>query len=457
MTDTAQDLHDFYAAYADSWPDDVLTIDQPASRDEDVTATVWSLAAQGRHPLLRFNRVQNVQRPLLTNLFASRERVGRLLGGVGAAGIHAEYQARSRNLLKPELVGDGKVLQQVRSSGINLYRDIPSIRHFASDRCPYITNSILISEFDGISNVSYHRSMVHSDSEIATSLHSRGHLWRMLRTAEAQGKPLPVAMVIGAHPLFMLAAAARLPYGVDERHVAGGLMGAALQVVRTPQYGISVPANAEFVLEGVIDPALRAEEGPFGEFTGYSSDRSTNNVFRVETLMQRSDAWLLDVVGGNSAEHLNLGRIPRESEMVEKLKERFPGVTAVHYPNSGTHFHAYIALRQSRPGEARQVMLGLLGWDPYLKTVFAVDEDVDITRDEEVLWAMATHFQPHQDLFVVDGLPGSPLDPSSSADGTTSRLGIDATRGPRFDGLRARISPEAMQRAHTLIHTPQRQ
>jgi 4-hydroxy-3-polyprenylbenzoate decarboxylase len=116
--------------------------------------------------------------------------------------------------------------------------------------------------------------------------------------------------------------------------------------------------------------------------------------------------------------------------MVEKLKERFPGVTAVHYPNSGTHFHAYVALKQSRPGEARQVMLGLLGWDPYLKTVFAVDEDVDITRDEEVLWAMATHFQPHQDLFMVDGLPGSPLDPSSSADGTTSRLGIDATRDP---------------------------
>ena len=451
MMDTGQDLHDFYAAYADSWPEDVLSIDHPAGRDQDVTAIVWSLAAQGLHPLLRFNQIDDLQRPLITNLFASRERVGRMLGGVGAAGLHDEYQARSRNLLQPQLIQDGKVLQQVKSSQINLHTDIPTIKHFASDRGPYITNSILISEFDGVSNVSYHRSMVHSDTEIATSLHSRGHLWRMLRAAETQGKPLPVAMVIGAHPLFMLAAAARLPYGIDERHVAGGLIGAPLQVVKTPKYGISVPAHAEFVLEGVIDPSMRAEEGPFGEFTGYSSDRSTNNVFKVEALMQRSDAWLLDVVGGNSAEHLNLGRIPRESEMVEKLKERFPGVTAVHYPNSGTHFHAYIALKQSRPGEARQVMLGLLGWDPYLKTVFAVDEDVDITRDEEVLWAMATHFQPHQDLFMVDGLPGSPLDPSSSADGTTSRLGIDATRGPRFDGLRARISPEAMQRVQPLI------
>jgi 4-hydroxy-3-polyprenylbenzoate decarboxylase len=157
------------------------------------------------------------------------------------------------------------------------------------------------------------------------------------------------------------------------------------------------------------------------------------------------------VVGGNSAEHLNLGRIPRESEMVEKLRERFPSVTAVHYPSSGTHFHAYVALKQMRQGEARQVMLGLLGWDPYLKTVVAVDEDVDITRDEEVLWAIATHLQPHQDVVIVDGLPGSALDPSASGVGTTSRMGLDATRGPKFDGIRAEISPDAIARAQKIL------
>ncbi|WP_198971291.1 UbiD family decarboxylase [Xylophilus sp. ASV27] len=453
LADTGQDLHRFQATYEALFPDDVLTVREPVSRDEDVTAAVWALAAQGRHPALRFDQVSGLGTPLVTNLFASRQRVGRMLGGVPPEGIHAEYQARSRRLLAPRELASGAVTQQVRSSGLDLTRDIPSIRHFATDRGPYITNAIIVAEDrdEGIGNMSYHRSMVHSPGEIATSLHSRGHLWRMLRNAEAKGRPLPVAMVIGAHPLFMLAGAARLPYGADERQVAGGLFGQPLDVVRTPRYGIAVPAHAEFVLEGVIDPAARAEEGPFGEFTGYSSDRSTNNLLRVETLLRRDDAWLLDVVGGNSAEHLNLGRIPRESEMVEKLRDRFPGVTAVHYPSSGTHFHAYVALRQSRPGEARQVMLGLLGWDPYLKTVIAVDEDVDVMRDEEVLWAMATHFQPHQDLFVVDGLPGSALDPSSSPDGTTSRLGIDATRGPHFDGVRARVNPEAMARARAFL------
>jgi 4-hydroxy-3-polyprenylbenzoate decarboxylase len=168
-------------------------------------------------------------------------------------------------------------------------------------------------------------------------------------------------------------------------------------------------------------------------------------------MMRRRQAMLVDVMGGNSAEHLNLARIPRESEMVEKLKQRFPSVTALHYPNSGTHFHAYVALRQMRDGEARQVMLGLLGWDPYLKTVIAVDADVDIMRDEQVLWALATHFQPHRDLLVIDGLPGSALDPSASGTGTTSRMGMDATRGSNFEGALACISEEARHRASALL------
>lgn len=258
---------------------------------------------------------------------------------------------------------------------------------------------------------------------------------------------MPTAMIIGGHPLFMLASSARVAADVDERYIAGGLFGAPLEVVRTPRYGLGVPASAEIVLEGVIDPTTNLAERPFGEFSGYSSHRTTNTGFRVETILRRRGSMLVDVMGGNSAEHLNLARIPRESEMAEKLKDRFPNVVALHYPTSGTHFHCYVSFRPGRPGEARQVLLGLLGWDPYVKTAVAVDDDVDITDDEQVLWALATHFQPDRDLFVLGGLPGSPLDPSSSLEGTTSRLGADATRPPGFAGTKIRISPAAMERA----------
>ena len=448
---SAQDFQSFLAEYREAHADDVLVVDQPVSADQEITAVVAARAREGRHPLVLFEQVQGLAMPVATNVFAARERVARLFG-VGASQLHQAYQERTRKLVAPRVVDSGPVCDLVEEDQIDL-RSLPLIKHFETDRAPYITNSILIAEHPdtGCGNMSYHRSMLHSPTELATSLHSRGDLWRLLQIALERGRPMPVAMVIGAHPLFMLAASARVPFDVDERDVAGGLLGAPLDVVRTPRHGIAVPASAEFVLEGVIDPTARVEEGPFGEFTGYSSDRSTNNLLRVETIMRRRAPMLVDVVGGNSAEHLNLARIPRESEMVEKLMQRFPSVTALHYPNSGTHFHAYVALKQMRAGEARQVMLGLLGWDPYLKTVIAVDPDVDVTRDEEVLWALATHFQPHRDLVVVDGLPGSALDPSASGVGTTSRMGLDATRGADFHGVRAQLSPQAIERAAQIL------
>jgi 2,5-furandicarboxylate decarboxylase 1 len=447
-----QDFHTFVDAYRARFADDVLTIPDPVSADQDVSALVAGLAARGAHPMLVCERVDGIGTPLVTNCFASRARIARLFG-VAPDALHDAYQQRANAPLAPQVVAHGPVLDQVFEGDAVDLACLPMIRHFETDRGPYVTNAVIVAEdpASGIANLSYHRSMRHARNALATSLHSRGHLWRMLQTAKARGDTLKVAMVVGAHPLFMLAAAARVPFGCDERAIAGGLFGAPLAIVRTPRHGIGVPAAAEFVLEGHIDPDARADEGPFGEFTGYSSDRSTNNVLHVDALLRRHDAWLVDVVGGPYAEHLTLARLPREAEMIEKLKARFPAVTAVHYPNSGTHFHCYVAMTPGRDGEARQVMLALLGWDPYLKNVVAVDSDIDVSSDAEVLWAIATHFQPHRDLFVVDGLPGSALDPSASATGTTSRMGIDATRGAGFDGVRARIGDAAQQRARAVL------
>ncbi len=440
------DFQSFLDDYRSRYPDDVFHVTEEVSADQDVTAVVWTLAAQGRDPMLVFERVNGTK--VVTNIFASRKRIARLLG-CDVSRIQQTYQEKSRKAVDPRVVPKGPVLDSVEEQ-VDLTK-LPLLRHFETDKAPYITNGIIVAEGPG--NLSYHRAMLHSKTALATSLHSRGHLWRLLQLAQEKNKALPVAMVIGAHPLFMLAASARVGFGADERRIAGGLLGEPLEIVKTPKYQIGVPAAAEIVLEGTLDPEAKVEEGPFGEFTGYSSSRTTNTLFRVETLLRRKDAMLVDVVGGNSPEHLNLSRVPRESEMAERLIERFPGVTRLHYPNSGVHFHAYVALRQRREGEARQVMLALLGWDPYLKTVIALDEDIDLDDDSQVMWALATHFQPQRDLLIVDGLPGSALDPSASASGTTSRMGLDATRGPNFEGVRAKISDRALARAKQLLQS----
>ena len=422
----------------------MLVVKDAVSADQQVTALASTLAAQGRYPLLVFENVAGTR--VATNLFSSRPRIARLLGTT-PENLHRSYQQKSRRAMNPKVLRRGPVLDVVEKR-VDLTK-LPLLRHFETDKAPYITNGVIVCEEPG--NLSYHRAMLHSKAELATSLHSRGHLWRALEIAREKKRRLPVAMVIGAHPLFMMAASARLGFGEDERRIAGGLLGSPLQVIKTPKHGIRVPAAAEFVLEGTLDPQAKVEEGPFGEFTGYSSNRTTNTLFRVDTVMRRKDAMLVDVLGGNSPEHLNLSRVPRESEMAEKLMERFPSVTRLHYPNSGVHFHAYVALRARREGEARQVMLALLGWDPYVKTVIAVDENIDVADDSQVMWALATHLQPHKDVLIIDGLPGNALDPSASAVGTTSRMGLDATRGPNFDAVRARVSDRALARAKELL------
>lgn len=432
----SQDFHAFLEDYVRRHPEDVLHVKEEVSPDQEVTALAWSVV--DRQPMLVLDRVGGTK--VVTNIFGSRERIARLLGTTPDR-IHRTYQEKSRQAVDPKVVSSSPLAEEK----VDLSK-LPLLKHFESDKAPYITNGLVVCEEPG--NLSYHRAMLHSKTELATSLHSRGHLWRAL--ADRKGR-LPVAMVIGAHPLFMMAASARVAYGADERRIAGGLLGSPLEIIRTPKHGIGVPATAEIVLEGTLDPEAKVEEGPFGEFTGYSSNRTTNTLFRVDTVLRRKDAILVDVLGGNAPEHLNLSRVPRESEMAEKLMERFPGVTRLHYPNSGVHFHAYVALRARREGEARQVMLALLGWDPYVKTVIAVDEDVDVTDDSQVMWALATHFQPHRDALVIEGLPGNALDPSASSVGTTSRMGLDATRGPNFEGVRARISPAALSRARQIL------
>ena len=446
-----QDLHAFVDQYLERHPDDAITIEEPVGADQDVTAFAVKLWREDRFPMLLFRDVEGFGgAPVLTNVFASRERVARILG-TDVEGIHAAYREAVAHRVQPRVVTDGPVLARRQDRDIDV-ASIPMLRHFAQDKAPYLTSAIVLAHDDdtGVTNASYHRCMRAELDTLATSLHSRGHLWVQLEKARERGERLQVAVVIGGHPLFMLAASARVGIDVDERDIAGGLFGAPLEVVETPRYGIGVPKSADFVLEGTIDPNARLEEGPFGEYSGYASARSTNNSIRVETILQREDPMFLDIVSGHSPDHLNLGRIPRESDMVAKVRERFPNLAALEYPASGTHFHCYASLAPAAPGLPRQVLVALLGLDPYLKLAVVVDDDIDVRNEKEVLWAIATRFQADRDLIVMSGLPGSLLDPSSTG-GITARMGIDATRKPGFEGERVTISERALENARRLL------
>jgi 4-hydroxy-3-polyprenylbenzoate decarboxylase len=289
-----------------------------------------------------------------------------------------------------------------------------------------------------------------SPNRFGVSLHSRGHIWEHLQRSEARGKNLEVAVVLGAHPVVHLAAAAKVAMDVDELSLAGGLLGRPVDLVKCRSIDLEVPADAEIVLEGEILAETREEEGPYGEYTGYSTFRSTKNVFVVKAITRRKSPIFLDVIPGYSSEHLLLGRVTKEAYVTARLKEVVPAVIAINYPKSGTHFHAYVSLKKTAEGQARLALMTLMGLDHYIKLAVVVDEDIDVFNEDEVLWAMATRFQADTDLFMVPKVFCNRLDPSS-VDGMSAKLGIDATAPLTWDVERTTVSDEMIRKVSDFL------
>jgi UbiD family decarboxylase len=305
----------------------------------------------------------------------------------------------------------------------------------------------------GVETEGYHRFQIKGRTKMGVSLHSRRRMFEYQRRAEAKGQPLPCAVVLGLHPLVSMGSLAYPPPDVGKFEVIGGLFGEPLQVAPCLTADLHVPATAEIVIEGEILPAVREPEGPFGEFTGYFSRRSTQHVFEARAITMRERPWFQSIGSGRAGDHITTLGLIREAEITNAVSRVIPNVTGVHVPLSGTSsFTAYVSIKQSRPGEAKHVIPIVLGVDHYLKLVIVVDDDIDVFDESDVLWAVATRMQADRDLVVISGSLGAMLDPSADERGVTAKLGIDATRpfGEPF-AEKLVMSPDRMAWARALV------
>jgi len=447
-------LRAFIESIEASGPDEIWRVSDEIDPDYDIAALAMELERGGERPLLWFAKVRGSRFPVVTNVFAERRRFARALG-VPLDALDGEWLARAERRIPPVLRENGPVREVVLTGAeVDLGR-LPVFRHFTEDAGPYITSGIVIARDPdtGVRNASFHRMHVRGRTRIGTSLHSRRHLWDYQRRAEARQLPVPVVIVIGAHPLFHFGAGLwKGPIDVDEYEVAGGFLGEPLEIVPGITVPVEAPADAEIVLEGQILPGVREPEGPFAEFTGYASERSTEHVIEVTAILHRSDAIYQDVMSGISAEHTTLLAVPAEARMLKVLRGQYPGVARVAYPQSGTcRLHCYVSMTPSAEGQAKNVAMAAFGEDLSLKLVVVVDEDVDVRSDAEVLWAVATRMQADRDLVVIPNAMGAILDPSSRA-GTTAKVAIDATRLLGGFPRRHTLPSEAVHRAAALIN-----
>lgn len=445
------DLRDYLDELKRHHPEELVEINSPAPRDYTMTACALELERQGKYPALLFNDVAGSSMPVLSNLFASRHRIALLLN-LDERELVEGWSRLAERRIAPIACREAPVQQQVFTGDEIDLRRYPIPIHFEVDAGQYITGGVVLSRDpdSGVGNLSYARMQLIGPAAFGVSLHSRGDLWDSHRRAALQGRPLEVAVLIGPHPAIALAAADRIPPDEDELAMAGGLLGAPVPVVPACTVDLQVPAYTQMVVEGVIESAADVDEGPFGEYTGYASGRSTRNVLRVTAVTHREDAIFQDVVPGASAEHLTLSKIPRVARVFRDLKQTLPEVVGINYPMSGTHFHCYVSMKKTMEGLPKRAALLLFGLDMFVKLVIVVDDDIDVYDEKEVLWALATRFQADKDLFVVPGVLANVLDPSSEG-GLSAKMGLDATLPLNAPEQRLSITPALRESVDRLL------
>lgn len=373
--------------------------------------------------------------PVVSGFMSKRAWIAEAMG-VPESDLLQHFRRAVENPLPwQEVPGDEAPAQEVVHDDVDIRTLLPVPRHNEHDSAPYISAGLVIARnpLTGAQNVSINRIQVNARDRMAMLVLPR-HLHAFHKTAEEAGKPLPVAVVIGASPAALLASQAVLPIDHDELTIAGALEGRPLRVVKCRTSEVRVPALSEIVIEGHLLPGVRELEGPFGEFPKYYSPQAKREVIAIDRVTHRRNPIFHTIVPA-AMEHLLLGAIPREATLLVHLRRSFPNVTDVHLAVGGVcRYHLYVQMKKAREGEPKNVIMGAFGGHYDIKQVIVVDEDVDVHDAEQVEWAVATRFQPDRDLLVVSGAQGSILDPSTDG-GIGAKWGLDATRPLKFEGL----------------------
>jgi len=245
------------------------------------------------------------------------------------------------------------------------------------------------------------------------------------------GKPYPVAIALGADPATTLGAVTPVPDTLSEYAFAGLLRGEKTQVTKCIGSDLQVPASAEYILEGFLHPGEEAEEGPFGDHTGYYNEVETFPVFTIDRITHRKDPIYHSTYTGRPPDEPAILGVALNEVFVPILQKQFPEIIDFYLPPEGCSYRmAVVSMKKQYPGHAKRVMMGVwsfLRQFMYTKFVIVTDEDVDVRNWEDVIWAMTTRMDPSRDTVLIDNTPIDYLDFASPVSGLGSKMGMDAT------------------------------
>ncbi len=414
------------------------------------------LRAKG--PALLFENPIGYDTPVLANLFGTPERVAL---GMGEESVEAlrEVGKLLAMLKEPEppkgfkdalsklplykqvLNMSPKVVKKAPCQKVVIEGDevdlgkLPIMTCWPGDAAPLITWPLVITKgpHKERQNLGIYRMQKLAKNKLIMRWlsHRGGALdfreWQQLHP----GKPYPVSVALGADPATILGAVTPVPDTLSEYAFAGLLRGSKTELTKSIGNELQVPASAEYILEGVIHPGEMADEGPYGDHTGYYNEVDAFPVFTVERITHREDPIYHSTYTGRPPDEPAILGVALNEVFVPILQKQFPEITDFYLPPEGCSYRmAIVTIKKQYPGHAKRVMLGVWSYlrqFMYTKFVIVADDDIDARNWEDVIWAITTRMDPTRDTTLIDNTPIDYLDFASPVSGLGSKMGMDAT------------------------------
>ena len=422
---------------------ELVRISKPVERRFELPALLEQLE-QSRKAFI-FENVIDAGFPLIGGLLNSARRLGQAVGqDAGPDYDHRSHAAVfSRAVQAPvpfTVVASGPVQEQVLTGdAIDLGR-LPVPTFFELDSGAFITGAVGISrdaEQDRL-NVGFYRSLVTGSDQLVVNASSMSDLRRIYASAEASGKPMPIALAIGVPPALLMAAAGKTPPGVSELDIAGALQGKPMEMVRCQTSDLLVPAHAEIVIEGVVDFS-RKVENTLGEFAGQYGPEVAPTT-RVTAITHRNDAIFYSIMAGRNPEHNTIGAISTygmQAIIEANLRQQFPNIKDINVacePKLGAMLHIFISIDKKDDDEPRRLLeaafaatAGIFPVSMITKRIVIVDADIDVFNLEEVEWAVWTRLSSADKVMTLPNVKSWELERCVNEEMQSVRVGIDGT------------------------------
>jgi UbiD family decarboxylase len=424
---------------------------QGANVEEEIGAATDVLQHAAESPAVMFDRIPGYDPEfrVLVNGFGSTDRIALTLGlplGTSKVVVADSWRKKIKDFkpLPPREVKDGPIFENVRRGDDVDMTIFPTPKWHPDDGGRYIgTGSFDITRDpdDGWVNLGTYRVMLHDAHRLGYYISPGKHGRIQRQKYFDRGQPCPVAMVFGSDPLLFLASCTEVPYGVSEYDWVGGVSGQAIDVIRGPVTGLPIPADAEIVIEGFASAEQLMTEGPFGEWTGYyASDQRDEPVIKVEALYYRNQPILVGSPPRQPPDEQARYRAVLRSALLRDELEKvgIPDVVAAwQHEVGGSRLFTVVSIKQRYPGHARQTLhvAAQCRAGAYAgRYTVVVDDDIDPSNLEEVMWALCTRSDPATSIDIIQRSWSTPLDPrippdrKAAGDFTNSRALIDATR-----------------------------